>query len=215
MSEPFLNKMGEELEGTEALSREMQELNEITNEPESYIETKVDLAQSEAIESTFNALVNTAQETNSGEADLNPLPIPMPYEADELYVEITTAGQDVGFLPTPLPREADEVDPSAAEPKGDFVGTMPAQPPEGSDLGETVAWKWKGQETEQVTAVYDGSSFSVQASAEAKPDTADSQISTGESSGDTNPGDTVVTPINIPEDPSPDDSSPDLIGENG
>ena len=206
-------KIGEQLEVREELSQEMQELDEITNEPESYIESKVDLAQSEAIESSFNELVNTAQEQVENLAEA--IPEPIHDEGPEGTTEAEPVENLAEIMPLPMPKEGPVDTQAPAGAEDELAVTMPALPPDGSEMGETVGQKWPGQETEQVSAVYDGSSFSVQASAEAKPDTGETSTRTGETSGDTTPGDTVVTPINIPEEPSPDDSSPDLIGENG
>jgi hypothetical protein len=109
MSEPFVgSETSEELEGTEERSQKMQELDNITNEPESYVEAKINVAQSEAIESSFNQLVNTAQETHQGEMKALPLPIPMPVEADEVSCD-----------PIPMPSPATEVDSSSTEGVGD------------------------------------------------------------------------------------------------
>jgi hypothetical protein len=128
MSEPFVgNEMSEELESTEDLSRETRELNEITNEPESYIEGKIDVAQSEAIESSFNELVDN--QVSGGEAE-------MPALDGSSKPKLDSADEFAESNPVPIPKEGPE---GAGD---DFAGTMPAQPPEGADEGETVAMKF-------------------------------------------------------------------------
>jgi len=106
MSEPFVgNEMSEELESTEELSHETRELNEITNEPESYIEGKIDVAQSEAIESSFNELVNAATEQSpAGEDEGKGLPIPIPDGSRESVSSTAEPAEDLaGNIPLPLP----------------------------------------------------------------------------------------------------------------
>jgi hypothetical protein len=150
MSEPFLNEMSEELEGTEALSREIQELNEMTNEPGSYIEGKIDVAQSEAIESSFNELVNLALESSPGEMKDMPTPIPMPYEADEAGLSTAKPVENlVENLPIPLPIDPPEGT-TAAEPVENLAENLPlpvpkegieidSSPPEGPGAGSAPA----------------------------------------------------------------------------
>jgi hypothetical protein len=129
MSEPFLNEISQEQEGTEELSRATQEFNEITNEPGSYIEDKIEVAQSEAIESSFNELVNTAQESDPGEMKDAPIPIPMPYEADEEELSTAKPAENlVETLPLPLPIDPPEGT-IAAEPVENLAENLPVTVP--------------------------------------------------------------------------------------
>lgn len=120
MSEPFVgNEMSEELEGTEALSRATQELNEITYEPESYIETKIDVAQSEVIETSFNELVNNRA---SGEEIEIPALDGSSRPGSDRTGDVKT--DEVDCDPIPLPYPASEVE--SSPPKGPGGGSTPA-----------------------------------------------------------------------------------------
>jgi len=220
MSEPFLNEMSEELEGTEALSREMQELNEMTNEPGSYIEGKIDASQSEAIESSFNELVNTALESpdSLGES----LPIPMPKEGPEGATAAKPADELAESNPVPIPKEPDDVASSPPEGMGESqapaaeddwespnvnvaidpepilreTGDASIDPRpiimEGEQVAATVAFNITGE----VSATYDGSTVSL----------------IPENDAESPQG---IDPEPIFSETASEDSSPDLIGENG
>jgi hypothetical protein len=177
MSEPFLNEMGEELEGTEELSREMQELSEMTHEPESYMEGKIDVAQSEAIESSFNQLVNNR---TSGEE----VKIPALDGSSKPGSDRTGSDEadEVECDPIPLPYPASEVE--SSPPEGPGEGQAPAAEDDWESPNVYVAidpdpiWRETGEtsidpapifrEAEQVVAVFDGSSFSLQSSTEGR-----------------------------------------------
>jgi hypothetical protein len=139
MSEPFIgSEMDEELESTEELSHETRELNEITNEPESYIEGKIDVAQSEAIESSFNELVNAATEQSPAGADEGKgLPVPIPDGSKEnASSTVEPVDSLVDTIPLPIPDGSRESVSSTAEPAEDLAGNIPLPLPGGS--AETV-----------------------------------------------------------------------------
>ena len=111
MSEPFVGReLSEELESGEALSREMKELNEMTNEPGTHIEQKLEIGQSEAVESALTELVNTALENPENTASVLPIPIPdQNGEVSVLPLPIPSPADEVSALPIPIPDPSGEV----------------------------------------------------------------------------------------------------------
>lgn len=151
MSEPFIgSEMDEELESTEELSHETRELDQVTNEPESYIEGKIDVSQSEAIESSFSVLVDN---------QVSGAEIEMPALDGSSKQTFDSAGGDEEISGLSALDETNEMDSSPPEGgEDDFAGTMPAQPPEGADEGETMAMKFAPEEgPEEVSPLPAGS----------------------------------------------------------
>lgn len=117
MSEPFVGReLSEELESGEALSRELKELNEMTNEPGTHIEQKLEIGQSEAVESALTKLVNTALENPENTVSIDPNPI--------WYSVSESGGEEVSVLPIPIPKPVEDV---AGEP-GSGSGEVSATP---------------------------------------------------------------------------------------
>lgn len=260
MSEPFVgSEMSEELEGIEELSRETLELNEMTNEPGSYIEGKIDVAQSEAIESTFNELVNTAQEPAENPGECNPIPIPLPIERLELAetgadeAELSTAEpaenlaktmplpipqewSEASIDPEPIVREVDEAELSTVEPAENLAEVLPIPVPGGSaetvGAGEDASIDPRPiiMEAEPAENLAENLPIPVpkegQESAGAGAATVEFNVA-GEVSATFNGSTVSLIPENDAQSPqgvnpqpnlsdsATEDSSPDLIGENG
>jgi hypothetical protein len=198
MSDPFVGReMSEELESGEALSREMKELNEMTNEPGTHIEQKLEIGPSEAVESALTELVNTALENPENTASVLPLPIPSPTD-------------EVSSLPLPLPKPVEDVAGEPGSGSGEVSATpinipreayeADSSPPSGTGGELSVEITTAGsdvsnlpipipREADQLNITFNGSTFAVRggslsSSEEAQLASTDDQVS--------------ATPINTP-----------------